>query len=314
MDRHTVEDPAEFDEAAEFQHAVDLARAADVAVVVVGEWQNMIGELASRSSLELPGRQLELLQAVVDTGTPVVLLVMNGRPLDLRWPAEHVPAILDIWYPGTRGGTAVANLLFGDVSPGGKLPFTWPRTVGQVPMVYSHTLSHEPENQARRYWDADGTPLFPFGFGLSYGRFEYANLTVDQPVITTTGTVTVAVEITNTSDRDADEIVQLYIHQRHGAASLSGTRAQGLPADHPCARGNPHHSAPDRAGRTALLERGCPRLGDRHRDLRRLGRWKLNGAAGDELRGHERSGQRRRALLTVSSFEALPTPAEPHAG
>ena len=145
----------------------------------------MIGELASRSSLELPGRQLELLQAVVETGTPVVVLVMNGRPLDLRWPAEHVPAILDIWYPGTRGGTAVANLLFGDVSPGGKLPFTWPRTVGQVPMVYSHTRSHEPENQGRRYWDADGTPLFPFGHGLSYGRFEYANLTVDQPVTTT---------------------------------------------------------------------------------------------------------------------------------
>ena len=118
------EDPEGFDEEAEFQHAVDLARGADVAVVVVGEWQNMIGEAASRSSLELPGRQLELLQAVVETGTPVVLLVMNGRPLDLRWPAEHVPAILDIWYPGTRGGEAVANLLFGDVSPGGKLPFT----------------------------------------------------------------------------------------------------------------------------------------------------------------------------------------------
>ena len=108
-------------------------------MVVVGEWQNMIGEMASRSSLELPGRQLELLQAVVGTGTPVVLLVMNGRPLDLRWAAENVPAILDIWYPGTRGGAAVANLLFGDVSPGGKLPFTWPRTVGQVPMIYAHT-------------------------------------------------------------------------------------------------------------------------------------------------------------------------------
>ena len=99
---NTPKDPEGFDEDAEFQQAVDLARAADVAVVVVGEWQNMIGEMASRSSLELPGRQLELLQAVVETGTPVVLLVMNGRPLDLRWPAEHVPAILDIWYPGTQ--------------------------------------------------------------------------------------------------------------------------------------------------------------------------------------------------------------------
>ena len=117
-------------------------RGADIAIVAVGEWQNMIGEAASRSSLELPGRQLELLQAVVETGTPVVLLVLNGRPLDLRWAAEHVPAILDIWYPGTQGGTAVANLLFGDVAPGGKLPFSWPRTVGQVPMVVlAHPLA-----------------------------------------------------------------------------------------------------------------------------------------------------------------------------
>jgi beta-glucosidase len=144
------EDPENFDDEAELARAVEVARAADVALVVAGEWQNMIGEAASRSSLELPGRQLELLQAVIATGTPVVLLVMNGRPLDLRWAAEHVPAILDIWYPGTQGGTAVANLLFGDVSPAGKLPFTWPRTVGQIPMIYSHTISHEPENQRRR--------------------------------------------------------------------------------------------------------------------------------------------------------------------
>jgi beta-glucosidase len=226
-------DPDGFDEAAEFRRAVDLARGADAAVVVAGEWQNMIGEAASRSSLDLPGRQLELLQAVVETGTPVVLLVMNGRPLDLRWPAEHVPAILDIWYPGTQGGTAVANLLFGAVSPGGKLPFSWPRTVGQVPMVYAHTRSHEPENQARRYWDEASTPLFPFGYGLSYGRFQYASLTVDRPAVAANGTVTVSVEVTNTAHREADEVVQLYIHQRSGSASrpvreLKGFRRVGL--------------------------------------------------------------------------------------
>ncbi len=225
---NTPEDPEGFDEDAEFEHAVELARGADVAVVVAGEWQNMIGEMASRSSLELPGRQLELLQAVVETGTPVVLLVMNGRPLDLRWAAEHVPAILDIWYPGTLGGAATANLLFGDVSPGGKLPFTWPRTVGQVPMVYSHTRSHEPENQARRYWDEASTPLFPFGHGLSYGRFEYANVTVDPPASTTIGTVTVSVEVTNTADREADEVVQLYIHQRAGSASRPVRELKGF--------------------------------------------------------------------------------------
>ena len=122
----------------------------------------------------------------------------------------------------------MANLLFGDVSPGGKLPFTWPRTVGQVPMVYSHTLSHDPENQGRRYWDEASTPLFPFGHGLSYGRFEYTNLTVDQPVTTTDGTVTVSVEVTNTADRAADEVVQLYIHQRHGTASRPVRELKGF--------------------------------------------------------------------------------------
>jgi beta-glucosidase len=226
--RNTPSDPDGFDADAEFAQAVDLAREADVAVVVVGEWQNMISEMASRSSLELPGRQLELLQAVAATGTPVVLLVMNGRPLDLRWAAEHVPAILDVWYPGSQGGAAVANLLFGDVSPGGKLPFTWPRTVGQVPMIYSHTLSHEPENQGRRYWDEQSTPLFPFGYGLSYGSFAYADLSVDQPSTTADGTVTFSVEVTNTGDREADEVVQLYLHQRHGTAARPVRELKGF--------------------------------------------------------------------------------------
>ena len=222
------DDPEGFDEDAEFRHAVELADGADVALVVAGEWQNMIGEGASRSSIELPGRQLELLQAVVETGTPVVLLVMSGRPLDLRWPAENVPAILDIWYPGTRGGEAVANLLFGDVSPGGRLPFTWPRTVGQVPMVYSHATSHAPEHQGRRYWDEDSTPLFPFGFGLSYGRFEYANLGVDPAGVTVSGTVTVSVDVTNVADREADEVVQLYLHQRSGWATRPVRELKGF--------------------------------------------------------------------------------------
>ena len=222
------EDPEGFDDEAELQRAVDLAREADVAVVVAGEWQNMIGEAASRSSLELPGRQLELLQAVVETRTPVVLLVLNGRPLDLRWAAGNVPAILDIWYPGTQGGTAVANLLFGEVSPGGKLPFTWPRTVGQVPMVYSHTISHEPEKQQQRYWDEESTPLFPFGYGLSYARFDYGNLTVDRDVIASDETLTVAVDVTNTGERRADEVVQLYIHQRFGLASRPVRELKGF--------------------------------------------------------------------------------------
>ena len=221
-------DPEGFDDDAELRRAVELARDADVAVVVVGEWQNMIGEAASRSSLELPGRQLELLQAVAATGTPVVLLVLNGRPLDLRWAVAHVPAILDIWYPGTQGGTAAAKLLFGDVSPGGKLPFTWPRTVGQVPMTYSHTTSHQPANQPRRYWDEASTPLFPFGHGLAYTVFAYRALTVDRATVGVEEVVTVSVEVTNTGTRTADEVVQLYLHQRSGSASRPVRELKGF--------------------------------------------------------------------------------------
>ncbi|WP_433306417.1 glycoside hydrolase family 3 N-terminal domain-containing protein [Actinoplanes sp. CA-030573] len=221
-------DPEGFDAEAELARAVEAAAAADVAVVVAGEWQNMIGEAASRSSLELPGRQLELIQAVVATGTPTVLLVMNGRPLDLRWAAENVPAILDIWYPGTQGGAAVADLLFGAVSPGGKLPFSWPRTAGQIPMIYSHTTSHEPDNQARRYWDEESTPLFPFGHGLSYATFRYRDLTVDREVVGTDESVTVSVEVANESDREAAEVVQLYLHQRYGTASRPVRELKGF--------------------------------------------------------------------------------------
>ena len=221
-------DPDGFDEDAEFRRAIDLAAGSDVAVVVAGEWQSMIGEQASRSTLELPGRQLELLQAVAATGTPTVLLVMNGRPLDLRWAAENVPAVLDIWYPGTQGGAAVANLLFGDVSPSGKLPFTWPRHVGHVPLTYLHTGSHEPQNQGRRYWDDPSTPLFPFGHGLSYASFEYSDLTVDQQSVEPDGTVTVSVQVTNVGDREAADVVQLYIHQRHGSASRPVRELKGF--------------------------------------------------------------------------------------
>lgn len=222
------EDPEGFDPDAEFARAVQAATDADVAVVVLGEWQNMIGEGASRSSLELPGRQLELLQAVVATGTPTVVVVMNGRPLDLRWAAEHVPAILDVWYPGSQGGAAVADLLFGDAVPGGKVPFTWPRSVGQVPIVYSHLISHEPENQDRRYWDEASTPLFPFGHGLSYARFAYSDLAVDTDTVGPEGVVTVSVTVRNESARDGDEVVQVYLHQRSGSAARPVRELKGF--------------------------------------------------------------------------------------
>ncbi|MDQ4099755.1 MAG: beta-glucosidase BglX [Chloroflexota bacterium] len=219
---------ADFDDVAALRRAVDLAYASDIAVVVVGEGQSMIGEAASRSSLELPGQQLELLQAVAGTGKPVVLLVMNGRPLDLRWAVEHIPAILDIWYPGTRGGEAVANLLVGDAVPGGKLPFTWPRTVGQVPMIYGHTRSHEPERQDKRYWDEASTPLLPFGHGLSYTRFACDRLQLDQERIPAGASLTVSVDVTNAGDRAGDEVVQLYIQQRYGRAARPVRQLKGF--------------------------------------------------------------------------------------
>ncbi len=209
----------DFDDDAELARAVALAAASEVAVVVVGQSQNQIGEKASTSSLDLPGRQLELLQAVVATGTPTVALVMAGRPLDLRWAAEHVPAILHVWYPGTRGGDAVAAALFGDTSPAGRLPFTWPRTVGQVPMVYNHYRTFDPDGQASRYWDEESTPLWRFGHGLSYATFEYGAPALDTSEVRIGDTARASVEVTNTSARPADEVVQLYVHQRHGLST-----------------------------------------------------------------------------------------------
>lgn len=228
MDPTTRPAPSDIDADAEIARAVETAAGADVAVVVVGQPQNQIGESASTSHLELPGRQLELLQKVSATGTPVVVLVMSGRPLDLRWAAEHTPAIMAVWYPGTRGGEAVANLLFGDVSPAGRLPFTWPRTAGQVPLVYHHYRTFQPENQDKRYWDEESTPLYPFGHGLSYASVEYSDLTVDREQLVVGESATVSVTVTNTSDRDADEVVQLYMHQRHGTSSRPVRELKGF--------------------------------------------------------------------------------------
>ncbi|MEO6568576.1 MAG: beta-glucosidase BglX [Opitutaceae bacterium] len=212
----------------EIAHAVEIARGADAVILVLGESQDMIGEAASRSTLDLPGRQNDLLDAVAATGKPVVLVLVSGRPLDLRHATEKAAAILDVWYPGTQGGTAVANLLFGDAVPGGKLPFTWVRHVGQVPMFYAHLTSHVPKSADKRYWNEESTPLFPFGYGLSYSRFDFANLKLDRPTIAIGGTVSVSVDLKNTGPRKADEVAQLYIHQRYGSAARPVRELKGL--------------------------------------------------------------------------------------
>ena len=212
----------------QFETAVTLAKNSEVAIVVLGEKQDMDGESASSSSLQLPGNQQKLLEAVVATGRPVILLLMSARPLDLLWANAHVPAILDIWYPGTEGGLAVANLLFGKAVPGCKLPFTWPRNVGQVPLFYAHYMTHAPQNQGKRYWNEESTPLFPFGYGLSYTSFAYSNLHIDRPDVKLGGSIIVTVDIENTGSTAGDEVVQLYIHQKSGTSSRPVRELKGF--------------------------------------------------------------------------------------
>ncbi len=212
----------------ELQKAVDLARRSDTVIMVLGETIDMSSEQASESSLMLPGDQRKLLDAVLATGKPVVVVLMNGRPLDLSGVADKVPAILEAWHPGSYGGTAVARALFGDVNPGGKTPVTWPRGVGQVPIYYAHNLTHSPEGEGRRYWDAPSTPLFPFGFGLSYTSFSIAAPTADAAELPPGGHLTISTTVTNTGARTGDEVVQLYIHQRAGRASRPVRLLQGF--------------------------------------------------------------------------------------
>jgi beta-glucosidase len=203
----------------EFAHALDLIRQSDLAILVLGEAQNMSGERASRATLTLPGRQQELLEAAVATGKPIVLLIMAGRPLDITWAAQHVPAILDVWYPGTEGGNAVANLLTGDAVPSGKLPVSWPRSVGQVPIFYNDNLTQIPDAPDTRYWDESSAPLYPFGYGLSYTSFAIESPHLDASTINTQGSLRVSVHVHNTGSVAADEVVQAYTHQRAGSAS-----------------------------------------------------------------------------------------------
>jgi beta-glucosidase len=212
----------------EIKKAVKLAENSDVAVLVLGENQDMSGEAASRSTLELPGRQQELLEEIAKTGKPVVLVLMNGRPLDITWAEQNIPSILEIWYPGTRGGEAAANLLFGDANPGGKLPVTWMRNAGQIPIYYSHNLTQDPAQQGKRYWNEESTPLYPFGYGLSYTTFAVSNMKLNKTEIKPGETIEVSVEVKNTGKRAGDEVVQLYIHQQAGSASRPVRELKGF--------------------------------------------------------------------------------------
>jgi beta-glucosidase len=194
--------------------AVALARQAEVAVVVLGETADMSGEAASRSTLGLPGVQQQLLEALAGTGTPIVLVLMSGRPLAVAWAAEHVPAIVQTWFLGDETGHALADVLFGDVNPSGKLPVTVPRALGQVPIYYNHKNTGRPpaaEKYTSKYLDLPVSPLYPFGYGLSYTTFSYSDLRLSAPRIGPAGSLTVSAVVTNTGPREGTEVAQLYV-------------------------------------------------------------------------------------------------------
>lgn len=185
--------------------AVAAARTADVVILGLGEWQGISGEGFDRSNLDLPGNQQQLLEAVMATGKPVVLVLQNGRPLTIGWAAAHVPAILEAWYPGEFGGQAIAETLFGLNNPAGRLTITFPRSTGQLPDFYNAAPS-----RMRKYMDDDGQPVFPFGFGLSYTTFKYEHVAA---TIAASGQIEVTVDVTNTGARESDEVAQLYVRQ-----------------------------------------------------------------------------------------------------
>ncbi len=197
-----------FDPGKDISAAVAAAKQADTVILGLGEWQGISGEGFDRSNLDLPGNQEQLLEAVVATGKPVVLVLENGRPLTIGWAKQHVPAILEAWYPGEFGGQAIAETLFGDNNPAGRLTITFPRNVGQLPDFYNCDPS-----RIHKYVDDDGKPLFPFGFGLSYTAFRYDHLAVQPPASGSNKSVQVTVDVTNIGDRSGDEVAQLYIRE-----------------------------------------------------------------------------------------------------
>lgn len=211
------------DSTAGFTEAVSAARESDVVILAVGESADMSGEAASRSSLDLPGRQLDLVKAIHATGKPLIVVLMNGRPLAINWMAENADAILETWFAGTEGGNAIADVLFGDVNPGGKLPLTFPRTVGQAPIYYNRKNTGRPPDAnnkyTSKYLDVPWTPLYPFGHGLSYTQFRLTNLQLSAQSIRPDASLTATVEVENTGRRAGDEVVQLYI--RDVAASVT---------------------------------------------------------------------------------------------
>ena len=214
--------------------AVQVARDADVVVAVLGESFRMSGENNCRVDIGLPRQQVELLKALKATGKPVVLVLMNGRPLTLTWEDENIDAILETWFLGTQSGEAMTDVLFGDVNPSGKLTMTFPRHVGQVPIYYNHKRGGRPFDPnpnnwfTSKYLDESNDPLYPFGYGLSYTRFDYGDVSLDKNTLTKEGTLTAAITITNSGKFDGTETVQLYIRDLVGSITRPMKELKGF--------------------------------------------------------------------------------------
>src|SRR5438270_3270880 len=202
---------------ASIEEAVRAAKKADTVILFVGELAGMTGEASSRASLDLPGDQMKLISAVLATKKPVILVLESGRPPDISWAPERVPAIIQAWYLGVQSGNAIADVLFGDASPSARLPVSWPRAVGQIPIYYSHKNTGRPSAPDRwhtGYLDLASAPLYPFGYGLTYTNFNYSNVKVATHTISPTGSLQVRAEVQNVGERPGTEVVQLYVHDR----------------------------------------------------------------------------------------------------
>ena len=217
------------------QEALNIAKDADVIVAALGESAEMTGESSSRSNLDIPEVQKDLLKALLKTGKPVVLVLFTGRPLTIKWENDNVPSILNVWFGGSEAGYAVADVLFGDVNPSGKLTTTWPQNVGQVPLYYNHKMTGRPLPEGQwfqkfrsNYLDVSNDPVYPFGYGLSYSSFSYSNIKLSSTSLKGNQVLTTSVAVTNTGKYDGKEIVQLYIHDVIGTNSRPVKELKGF--------------------------------------------------------------------------------------
>lgn len=215
-----------------FDDAVETASNSELVILCLGEGKNMSGEACSRSTLDLPGVQEELAKEIYKTGKPIIVVLMNGRPLSINWLSENVPAILETWFPGITAGDAIAKVLFGEYNPSGKLPVTFPRTVGQVPIYYNHKNTGRPGDTnnhfTSKYLDLPLTPLYPFGYGLSYTTFGYDDLKLSSEKMRMNDSIFVSVKVKNTGKYDGEEVVQMYVQDLVGSVTRPVKELKGF--------------------------------------------------------------------------------------